>query len=43
MCLVSGPVAQLGEHLPCKQEVACSTHVGSTTQDNGLEMMPVIR
>ena len=25
-----GPVAQLGEHMPCKHEVACSTHVRST-------------
>ena len=25
-----GPVAQLGERYPCKVDVACSTHVGST-------------
>ena len=27
----NGPIAQLGEHLPCKQEVASSTLAGSTT------------
>ena len=32
-CLVSGPIAQLGEHLPCKQEVAGSTPAGSTIED----------
>ena len=25
-----GPIAQLGEHLPCKQEVVSSTLTGST-------------
>ena len=29
-----GPVAQMGERYPCKVDVACSTHVGSTTRSN---------
>lgn len=29
-CTIDGPVAQLGEHLPCKQGVAGSTPARST-------------
>lgn len=43
MCLDYGVVVQMGEHLPCKQRVAGSSPASSTTQGNGLEMMPVIR
>ena len=31
-----GPIAQLGEHLPCKQEVAGSNLAGSTITDTAV-------
>lgn len=34
-----GPIAQLGEHLPCKQKVASSTLAGSTTKSYDLEII----
>ena len=32
--LYYGPIAQLGEHYPCKVGVASSTLAGSTNQEN---------
>ena len=35
--ILYGPIAQLGEHLPCKQEVAGSNLAGSTTTDTAVQ------